>query len=68
VHYALRTLIHAGADHSDLDPDRISFTKTLHAARRSVRTGLAGTVNLATAQWYAEVKLPPGQRTTGTPS
>lgn len=30
-------------------PDRISFTKTLHAARRSVRTGLAGTVNLATA-------------------
>ena len=25
------------------------FTKTLHAARRSVRTGLSGTVNLATA-------------------
>jgi hypothetical protein len=49
VHYALRVLIHAAADHSDLDPDRISFTKTLHAARRSVRTGLAGTVNLATA-------------------
>jgi hypothetical protein len=49
VHYALRTLIHAAAGHSDLDPDRISFTKALHAARRSVRTGLAGTVNLATA-------------------
>lgn len=49
VHYALRTLIHAAADHSDLDPDRISFTKTLHAARRSVRTGLAGPVNLTAA-------------------
>ena len=49
VHYALRALIHDAADHNDLDPDRISFTKTLHAARRSVRTGLSGTVNLAAA-------------------
>ena len=49
VHYALRALIHAAADHHGLDPDRISFTKTLHAARRSVRTGLSGTLNLAAA-------------------
>jgi Insertion element 4 transposase N-terminal/Transposase DDE domain len=49
VHYALRALIHDAADRGDLDPDRISFTKTLHAARRSVRAGLSGTVNLATA-------------------
>ena len=49
VHYALRALIHDAADRSDLDPDRISFTKALHAARRSVRTGLTGTVSLATA-------------------
>jgi hypothetical protein len=49
VHYALRALIQDAADQGDLDPDRISFTKTLHAARRSVRTGLSGTVNLATA-------------------
>jgi Insertion element 4 transposase N-terminal/Transposase DDE domain len=49
VHYALRALIHHAADRGDLDPDRISFTKTLHAARRSVRTGLTGTINLATA-------------------
>ena len=49
VHYALRALIHAAADRGDLDPDRISFTKALHAARRSVRAGLGGTVNLATA-------------------
>ena len=32
VHYALRALIHDAADQGDLDPDRISFTKTLHAA------------------------------------
>ena len=49
VHYALRALIHAAADHHDLDPDRISFTTALHAARRSVRTGLTGTVNLSVA-------------------
>ena len=48
VHYALRALIHDAADRGDLDPDRISFTKILHAAR-SVRTGLSGTVNLAAA-------------------
>ena len=47
VHYALRALIHTAADHADLDPDRISFTNALHAARRSVRTGLTATVNLA---------------------
>jgi Insertion element 4 transposase N-terminal/Transposase DDE domain len=49
VHYALRALIHAAADLADLDPDRISFTKAMHAARRSVRTGLTATVTLATA-------------------
>lgn len=49
VHYALRALIHDAADRGDLDPDRISFTKALHAARRSVRAGLSGTANLATA-------------------
>ena len=49
VHYALRALIHDAANRGDLDPDRISFTKALHAARRSVRAGLSGTVNLATA-------------------
>jgi hypothetical protein len=49
VHYALRALIHTAADHHDLDPDRISFTKALHAARRSVRTGLDGAVTLTLA-------------------
>ena len=49
VHYALRVLIHAAADHADLDPDRISFTKAMHAARRSIRTGLTEAVTLPSA-------------------
>ena len=57
VHYALRALIHAAADHSQLDPDRISFTKALHAARRSVRTGLTSTVTLAMALQRAITEL-----------
>jgi hypothetical protein len=57
VHYALRALIHAAADHHDLDPDRISFTKAIHAARRSVRTGLTGKVNLTGALRRASGEL-----------
>jgi hypothetical protein len=57
VHYALRALIHDAADRGDLDPDRISFTKALHAARRSVRAGLSGTANLSTALHRAVTEL-----------
>jgi hypothetical protein len=67
VHYALRALIHAAADHNDLDPDRISFTKALHAARRSVRTGLTGTVNLAVALHRATSELLHGLLPTRRP-
>ncbi len=49
VHYALRALIHGAAHDHDLDPDRISFTTALHAARRSIRTSLSETVNLTSA-------------------
>ena len=46
VHYAIRALMHTTADQHDVDPDRISFTRSLRAARRSVRagTGTATTV------------------------
>jgi hypothetical protein len=57
VHYALRALIHAAADTGQLDPDRISFTKAMHAARRSVRTGLTGAVNLTMALRRATTEL-----------
>ena len=57
VHYALRALIHAAADDHDLDPDRISFTTTMHAARRSIRTGLSDSVNLASALRRATTEM-----------
>lgn len=57
VHYALRALIHAAADHGDLDPDRISFTRAMHAARRSIRTGITGAVSLASALRLATTEL-----------
>ena len=45
THYAIRALMATAADHHDIDPDRISFTRSLRAARRSVRAGIgaAGT-------------------------
>jgi len=49
VHYALRALVAAAADDGDIDPDRLSFTRALHAARRSVRLGTSGGVRLARA-------------------
>jgi len=57
VHYALRALIHGAAHDHDLDPDRISFTAALHAARRSIRTGLSQTVNLASTLRRATSEL-----------
>jgi hypothetical protein len=35
VHYAIRWLMHTVALDADTDPDRLSFTRTLRAARRS---------------------------------
>lgn len=67
THYALRALMSRAADDDGLDPDRISFTRTLRAARRSVRAGLgAATRALAIAMrtTIAEVRweLLPGRR------
>ncbi|MFF1838000.1 IS4 family transposase [Streptomyces sp. NPDC058231] len=36
VHHALRDVMHQAAHHAGLDPDRISFTRTLNTARRHV--------------------------------
>jgi hypothetical protein len=38
THYAIRRLMHDAALHSGVDPDRLSFTNSLRAARRSTRT------------------------------
>ncbi len=37
VHYAIRALMWRAADEGDVDPDRLSFTRSLRAARRSIR-------------------------------
>ena len=36
VHWAIRELIHVAALDADIDPDRVSFTRTLRLVRRSV--------------------------------
>jgi hypothetical protein len=36
THYAIRQLITEAADQAELDPDRLSFTRTLHIVRRQV--------------------------------
>lgn len=38
THYAIRRLMHDAALTGDLDPDRLSFTRSVRAARRSART------------------------------
>jgi Insertion element 4 transposase N-terminal/Transposase DDE domain len=38
THYAIRRVMHDAALRADLDPDRLSFTRSLRAARRSART------------------------------
>src|SRR6266508_4057975 len=40
VHYAIRRLMHQAALDGEVDPDRLSFTRSLHIARRQV-TGQA---------------------------
>lgn len=50
THYAIRALMSDAADDADVDPDRISFLRTLRAARRPTRAGLGtATTNLAAA-------------------
>jgi len=38
THYAIRRVMHDAALRANLDPDRLSFTRSLRAARRSTRT------------------------------
>ncbi len=41
VHYAIRTLMHQAALAAEVDPDRLSFTRSLHIARRQVSSQAA---------------------------
>ena len=67
THYAVRALMHAAADHDDIDPDRLSFTRSLRAARRSVRAGFGAssaalTVAFTTARTEIAHELLPQRR------
>lgn len=55
THYAIRALMHTTATDSGVDADRISFTATLHAARRSVRAGLGAVTHTLTVALPAVV-------------
>lgn len=58
THYAIRALMADAAQHHDLDPDRISFSASLAAARRSVRAGIgsaASTLAVALRPVFAEL-------------
>ena len=65
THYAIRALMHTAATDHGVDPDRVSFTASLHAARRSVRAGLGTatrTLAVALTHTIAEINrrlLPP---------
>jgi Insertion element 4 transposase N-terminal/Transposase DDE domain len=41
VHYAIRTLMHQADLQAQVDPDRLSFTRSLHIARRQVTSQAA---------------------------
>lgn len=43
THYAIRALMSEAARQDGLDPDRVSFTRSVRAARRSVRAGIGTT-------------------------
>jgi hypothetical protein len=40
THYAIRALMAEVADGNGIDPDQVSFTRSLRASRRSVRAGI----------------------------
>jgi hypothetical protein len=40
-HYAIRTLMHQAALQAEVDPDRLSFTRSLYIARRQVTSQAA---------------------------
>lgn len=58
THYAIRALMSTAASSRGIDPDRVSFTRTAHAARRSVRSGLGvatRTITVALPSTVAEI-------------
>ena len=68
VHHAIRALMCRAAEEKSIDPDRLSFTRSLRAARRSVRRSvddLAAGLSHATAEILHE--LVPNRRLRANP-
>jgi len=57
VHYAIRALLCQAAHNSDIDSDRVSFTRTLRAARRSIRRSVGDKVSLAAGILHATQEI-----------
>lgn len=55
THYAIRALMTHVADEGGIDPDRLSFTRSLRAARRSVRAGVGASTKAAGSALHAAV-------------
>jgi hypothetical protein len=53
THYAIRALMAEVAGHHGVGPERVSFTRSLHAARRSVRSGAGTSPKSLTASFRA---------------
>jgi hypothetical protein len=49
VHYTLAVLVAQAAEAADVDPDRVSFTRTVRLARRSA----TGTAGIPPEDWHA---------------
>ena len=54
-HYAIRALMTTVADEGGIDPDRVSFTRSLRAARRSVRAGVGTSTKAVRSELAAAV-------------
>jgi hypothetical protein len=63
-HYAIRALIASAADDAGLDPDRVSFTGALRAARRSVRAGIGVAERAITSACHTATAETTGQLLT----
>lgn len=57
VHYAIRALLCQAAHHTDVDPDRVSFTRTMRAARRSIRRSVGNQVSLAAEVFHVTTEI-----------
>jgi hypothetical protein len=55
THYAIRALMGEVADHHGVGPERVSFVRSLRAARRSVRSGTGTSTKNLTASLRAAV-------------